>query len=214
MHDEWLIYPGVKRTAAVLARVALVCMLAAAVCAPAEILFAMSAEHMQSSFLLSAALLCGGAASMLLLAGVACLGPLAAWCHLVLLAGRGTAFTRFLTQIGAFLSLLIPVCMAYSLAMKEPLLAREAEIPLYICLILLLSTLINLPNMKAAPVSLRMLAAALPLFLLGAFLTDESGLLPIRSACAMLAAACAYMPLRKLVATAERIVSLPEKEDI
>ncbi len=214
MHDEWLIYPGVKRAAAVLARVALVCMLAAAVCAPAEIVCAMLAERMQSSFLLSAALLCGGAASMLLLAGVACLGPLGAWCHLVLVAGRGSAFTRFLTQIGAFLSLLIPVCMAYSLAMKEPLLAREAEIPLYICLILLVATLINLPNMKAASIPLRALAAALPLFLLGAFLTDASGLLPIRAACAMLAAACAYMPLRRLAATAERIVSLPEKEDI
>lgn len=214
MHDEWLIYPGVKRAAAMLASVALVCMLAAAVCAPAEILCAMLAERMQSGFLLSAALLCGGAASMLLLACAACLGPLGAWCHLVLVAGRGSAFTRFLTQIGAFLSLLLPVCMAYSLAMKEPLLAREAEIPLYICLILLVATLINLPNTKAASIPLRALAAALPLFLLGAFLTDVSGLLPIRAACAMLAAACAYMPLRKLAATAERIVSLPEKEDI
>ena len=214
MNDEWLIYPGVKRAAAVLARAALVCMLAAAVCAPAEIACSMLAAAVQSQALLSAALLCGAAASVLLLAAVACLGPLAAWCHLVLVAGRGSAFTRFLTQIGAFLSLMIPACAVYTVVAGEPLLARQAEIPPYVCLILLISVLINLPNMKAAPVKLRALAALLPLFMLGATLTDVDGLLAIRTVCTLAAAACAWMPLRALSATAERIVSLPEREDI
>lgn len=214
MNDQWLIYPGVKRVAAVLARAALVCTLAAAVCAPLEIVFSMLAAAVQSAFLLSAAVLCGAAASILLLAAATCLGPLAAWCHLVLVAGRGSAFTRLLTQIGAFLSLLVPVCMAYAFITGEPLLARQAEIPLYICLIILASVLINLPNVKAASVRLRVVMPLVPLFLLGAFLTDADGLLAIRTACALLAAACAWMPLRLLSATAERIVSLPEREDI
>lgn len=214
MNDEWLIYPGVKRAAAVLARAALVCMLVAAICAPAEIACAMLAAVVQSQTMLSAALLSGAAASMLLLAAVTCLGPLAAWCHLVLVAGRGSMFTRFLTQLGAFIALLIPICTVYTMIAGEPLLARQMEIPPYICLIILVAVLINLPNMKAAPVKLRVLAALLPLFLLGAFLTDVDGLLAIRTACVLAAAACGWMPLRTLSATAERIVSLPEREDI
>lgn len=214
MNDEWLIYPGVKRAAAVLARTALVCMLAAAVCAPAEICLSMLAGAVQGRALLSAALLCGAAASVLLLAAVACLGPLAAWCHVVLLAGRGSLFTRFLTQIGAFIALLAPVCTVYTLAAGQPLLARQAEIPLYVCLIVFAAALVNQPNMKAAAVRLRVLVPLVPLFLLGAFLTDVEGLLPIRTACLLLAAACAYAPLRLLSATARRIVSLPEREDI
>lgn len=214
MNDEWLIYPGVKRVAAVLARLLLICILSGALCSVAEIACATLAAGVQSRFLLAAGVLAGGAGSLFLLAGAFMLGPLAAWCHLVLPAGRGSVFTRFFTQLGAFLSLLIPVCVAYTLIMHEPLLARQEEIPLYICAIALLAVLLNLPNTKAAPWSLRILCALFPLFLLGAFLTDFEGLLPLHAASALLAAATAFHPLRLFAATAERIVSLPEKEDI
>lgn len=214
MNDEWLIYPGVKRAAAVLARVVLVGMLAWSLCAVLEIACSALAEAVQSRGVLLAAVLCGYGSILFPLVAVTCLGPLAAWCHLVLPAGRGSVFTRFFTQLGAFLSLLIPVCVAYTLIMHEPLLARQEEIPLYICAIALLAVLLNLPNTQAAPWSLRILCALFPLFLLGAFLTDFEGLLPLRAASALLAAATAFHPLRLLAATAERIVSLPEKEDI
>ena len=214
MNDEWPIYPGVKRTAAVLARVVLVGMLAWSLCAVLEIACSALAEAVQSRGVLLAAVLCGYGSILFPLVTVTCLGPLAAWCHLVLPSGRGSIFTRFFTQLGAFLSLLIPVCAVYALVMHEPLLARQEEIPLYICAIALLAVLLNLPNTQAAPWSLRILCALFPLFLLGAFLTDFEGLLPLHAACALLAAATAFHPLRLLAATAERIVSLPEKENI
>ena len=211
MNDEWPIYPGVKRTAAVLARLLLICILAGALCSVAEIAFGTLAAGAQSRFLLAAGVLAGGAGSLFLLAGAFMLGPLAAWCHLVLPSGRGSIFSRFFTQLGAFLSLLIPVCATYALVMHEPLLARQAEIPLYITAIILFAALINLPNIKAAPISLRVLVVLFPLFLLASMVVEP---IPLQAAFTLLATAAGFHPLRLLAATAERIVSLPDKEDI
>ena len=211
MNDEWLIYPGVKRAAAVLARVVLVGMLAWSLCAVLEIACSALAEAVQSRGVLMAAVLCGYGAVLFPLVAVMCLGPLAAWCHLVLPSGRGSIFTRFLTQLGAFLSLLIPVCAVYSLTMHEALLARQAEIPLYITAIILMAALINLPNIKAAPVPLRVQVVLFPLFLLASTVVKP---IPLQAAFALLATAAGFHPLRLLSATAERIVSLPDKEDI
>ena len=211
MNDEWLIYPGVKRAAAVLARVALVGMLAWSLCAVLEIACSALAEAVQSRGVLLAAVLCGYGAILFPLVAVTCLGPLAAWCHLVLPSGRGSIFSRIFTQLGAFLSLLIPVCAVYALVMHEPLLARQAEIPLYITAFILFAALINLPNIKAAPVSLRVLVVLFPLFLLASMVVEP---IPLQAAFALLATAAGFHPLRLLASTAERIVSLPEKEDI
>ena len=211
MNDDWPIYPGVKRAAAVLARVALVGMLAWSLCAVLEIACSALAEAVQSRGVLMAAVLCGYGAILFPLVAVTCLGPLAAWCHLVLPSGRGSIFTRFLSQLGAFLSLLIPVCAAYALTMHEPLLARQAEIPLYITAIILMSALINLPNIKAAPISLRVQVVLFPLFLLASMMVEP---IPLQASFALLATAAGFHPLRLLAANAERIVSLPDKEDI
>ena len=211
MNDEWPIYPGVKRAAAVLARVALVGMLAWSLCAVLEIACSALAEAVQSKGVLIAAVLCGYGAVLFPLVAVTCLGPLAAWCHLVLPSGRGSVFTRFLTQLAAFLSLLIPVCAAYALIMHEPLLARQAEIPLYITAIVFFAALVNLPNIKAAPVFLRVLVVLFPLFLLASMAVEP---IPLQAAFALLATAAGFHPLRLLAASAPRIVSLPDKEDI
>ena len=211
MNDEWPIYPGVKRAAAVLARVAQVGMLAWSLCAVLEIACSALAEAVQSKGVLLAAVLCGYGAVLFPLVAVTCLGPLAAWCHLVLPSGRGSIFTRVLTQLAAFLSLLIPVCAAYALIMHEPLLARQAEIPLYITAIVFFAALVNLPNIKAAPVFLRVLVVLFPLFLLASMAVEP---IPLQAAFALLATAAGFHPLRLLAASAPRIVSLPDKEDI
>ena len=211
MNDDWPIYPGVKRVAAVLARVALVGMLAWALCAVLEIACSALAEAVQSRGVLMAAVLCGYGSILFPLVAVTCLGPLAAWCHLVLPSGRGSIVTRFLTQLGAFLSLLIPICAVYALVMHEPLLARQAEIPLYITAIILMSALINLPNIRAASIPLRVLVVLFPLFLLASMVVEP---IPLQAAFALLATAAGFLPLRMLSASAERIVSLPDKEDI
>ena len=211
MNDEWPIYPGVKRAAAVLARVAQVGMLAWSLCAVLEIACSALAEAVQSKGVLLAAVLCGYGAALFPLVAVTCLGPLAAWCHLVLPSGRGSIFTRFLTQLAAFLSLLIPVCAVYALVMHEPLLARQAEIPLYITAIVFFAALVNLPNIKAAPVFLRVLVVLFPLFLLASMAVEP---IPLQAAFALLATAAGFHPLRLLAASAPRIVSLPDKEDI
>ena len=211
MNDDWLIYPGVKRAAAVLARVALVSMLAWSLCAVLEIACSALAEAVQSRGVLLTAVLCGYGTVLFPLVAVTCLGLLAAWCHLVLPSGRGSIFSRFLTQLGAFLSLLIPVCAVYAVVMHEPLLARQAEIPLYITAIIFFAALINLPNIKAAPISLRVLVVFFPLFLLASMVVEP---IPLQAAFALLATAAGFHPLRFLAATAERIVSLPDKEDI
>lgn len=211
MNEDWLIYPGVKRTAAVLARISLVSMLAWSLCAVLEIACSALAEALQSKGMLMAAVLCGYGSILFPLVAVTCLGPLAAWCHQVLPAGRGSLFTRFFTQLGAFLSVLIPVCAVYTLAMHELLLARQAEIPLYITTIIFFAVLINLPNIKAAPISLRVQLVLFPLFLLASMLVEP---IPLQTCSALLATAAGFYPLRLLASTAERIVSLPEKEDI
>ena len=211
MNDEWLIYPGVKRAAAVLARVALVGMLAWSLCAVLEIACSALAEAVQSKGVLLAAVLCGYGTVLFPLVAVTCLGPLAAWCHLVLPAGRGSIFSRFLTQLATFLSLLIPVCAVYALVMQEPLLARQAEIPIYITAIVFFAALFNLPNIKAAPISLRVLVVLFPLFLLASMAVEP---IPLQAAFALLATAAGFHPLRLLAASAHRIVSLPDKEDI
>ncbi|MCQ2366187.1 MAG: hypothetical protein MJ056_03355 [Akkermansia sp.] len=211
MNDDWPIYPGVKRAAAVLARVAQVGMLAWSLCAVLEIACSALAEAVQSRGVLIAAVLCGYGAVLFPLVAVTCLGPLAAWCHLVLPSGRGSVFTRFLTQLAAFLSLLIPVCAVYALVMHEPLLARQAEIPLYITAIVFFAALVNLPNIKAAAVFLRVQVVLFPLFLLASMAVEP---IPLQAAFALLATAAGFHPLRLLSATAERIVSLPDKEDI
>lgn len=211
MNEDWLIYPGVKRTAAVLARIALVSMLAWSLCAVLEIACSALAEALQSKGVLMAAVLCGYGSILFPLVAVTSLGPLAAWCHLVLPAGRGSNFTRFFTQLGAFLSVLIPVCAVYALVMHEPLLARQAEIPLYITAIIFVAVLINLPNIKAAPIPLRVQLVLFPLFLLASMMVEP---IPLQACFALLATAAGFYPLRLLASTAERIVSLPDKEDI
>lgn len=211
MNEDWLIYPGVKRTAAVLARISLVSMLAWSLCAVLEIACSALAEALQSKGMLMAAVLCGYGSILFPLVAVTCLGLLTAWCHLVLPSGRGSIFTRFFTQLGAFLSVLIPVCAVYTLAMHELLLARQAEIPLYITAIIFFAVLINLPNIKAAPISLRVQLVLFPLFLLASMLVEP---IPLQTCFALLATAAGFYPLRLLTSTAERIVSLPDKEDI
>ena len=211
MNEDWPIYPGVKRAAAVLARVVLVSMLAWSLCAVLEIACSALAEALQSRCVLLAAVLCGYGTVLFPLVAVTCLGPLAAWCHLVLPSGRGSIFSRFFTQLGAFLSLLIPICAVYAIVMHESLLARQAEIPLYITAIVFFASLINLPNIKAAPVPLRLLVVLFPLFLLASMLVEP---IPLQAAFSLLATAAGFHPLRLLASTAERIVSLPEKEDI
>ena len=211
MNDAWLIYPATKRAAALLAAGALGCLGGAAVLGAAEVLLAPAAQAAGSAGLLTAAIWSGQAGEFLLLAATACLGLLTAWCHEVLLAARGHAVSRFLAHMGVLLAVLIPLCQAYTLATGVPLLARQAEIPVYLSFFMLIAALFNLGCM-AGSTALKTAVCLTPLFLLAAHILNAPGLLPLSTAATLAATATAFSPLRLLATTATRIISLPEKE--
>lgn len=205
LQSDYYILPAVKRAAGVVADVLRYSLLACAVMALAEPALLLLRLPM-------AGILCGMVSSFLLQWSLAVLLLLAAWCHPVLLAGQGVVLTRWLVRLGAMLSPLVPVCWVYSLATGELLLYRQAELPLILGIILVVTSLINIPKMAAAPWSLQARVVALPILLLVAYSCDIPGLIMFSVVCKLLAAWLAARPLRQLAYLAPRIISMPETD--
>ncbi|MBR1981607.1 MAG: hypothetical protein IKA23_02525 [Akkermansia sp.] len=159
-----------------------------------------------------AGILCGMVSGFLFALGVALVAVLVAWCHSVLLAGRGVVVTRWLVRIGAGLAPLLPLCWGYTLLSGGLLLYRQAELPLILGVIMLGAAVANIPRMAAAPWQLQVRVVALPLLLLLIYCTDVPGLLVFCAVFKLLAAWVAAAPLRLLADFAPRIISMPETE--
>lgn len=199
---EVLIYPAlralVSKLSALSASLALVC----AVTAAGELVLAPMGE-------LEAALFSGSLSELCMSLLLAVVLWIALWCHLVLLAGRGMEWTRYMLLVAATLGLLMPVCVVYMALMGEPLLLRQAELPLICSFLLAFCVYLNWPRGVAAG---RTVLILLSVFVTAAFLyalTNEPILVWVSNLLKIVACAAIYYPLRALQRYAPRVVALP-----
>ncbi len=142
-----------------------------------------------------------------------CIGLLLPWCHLVLLPHSGLLFTRLLSAVVTFLSLLTLVSYLYSLVMREPLLARQAASPLLMNLLLLIIVALNYPNTHALRLRHRLYVLLLPLLYILCYLAVTSRDFLTAALLSILLLIISHPLLHGFKRIAPRIISLPEKED-
>lgn len=159
-----------------------------------------------------AAILSGMVSGALLALGIALVAVLAAWGHTVLLAGQGMMLSRWMLNIGALLSPLLPVCWIYTICTGVSLLYRQGELPIILTVLMFFAALVNIPRMAAAPWQLQVRIVLLPLLLLLAYCSDAPGLLIFSVAFKLLAAWISTAPLSLLADFAPRIISMPGKD--
>lgn len=212
--DECLIFPAVKRAVSVLAKVtawgfvaaAALWLLGLALLAVAAMLCSAAElpEEMPVwvSVTESAILICGAGREFLLALLMPCLYLLALWCHQVLLAGRGTAVTRWLLLCLLFFAFLHAVCMGWLLVSYKPLLANQMLLAPVLYTVLPCVFAVNWFRMAALPLRYRLLLIFFLLVLLGSYILAGS-------LCVLLLPCFSFVPLRRLAAYAPLIVSLP-----
>lgn len=199
---EVLIYPAFRALVSKLSSLAASLALVCAVTAIGELVLAPLGGTEVALFSGSLSELC----MSLLLAVVLWI---AMWCHIVLLAGRGMEGTRYVLLVAAMLGLLMPVCAVYMVLTGEPLLLRQAELPLICTVLLAFCVYLNLPRGVAAGrsklLSVSLFAAAVFLYAL----TNEPILVWASNLFKIVACVAIYFPLRALQRYALRVVSLP-----
>ena len=153
---------------------------------------------------------CGFVSAFLLQLAVALVVLVATWGHAVLLAGQGNVVTRWLLRVCAVLAPVAPFSWVYTLLSGELLLYRQGELSLFLCVVLLLAALLNIPRMAVARWQLQLRVAVVPLVLLLALCCDGPGLILPCVVLKVLGAWLAVVPLRGLQSMAPRIISMPE----
>lgn len=206
MNAELLIYPVVRALVAKLAALGSGMALACAVTAAGELILAPLGY-------LGAALFAGSLSELFMSLLLAVLMWPALWCHMVLLSGRGMEFTRYLLLVAAVLSLLMPVCSGYLMLTGEPLLLRQADLPLICTLLLALCVYLNLPRGVAAGwLRLSLLSVFAAASLLYA-LSNVQAFVWINDLLKILACGVIWHPLRELSRYAKRVVALPPPDE-
>lgn len=200
---EYHVLPVVRQVVARLAAAARYTLVACALLALAEPLFLLLMWPL-------AGIACGMVSALLLQLAVALLVLLAMWCHAVLLAGQGISMTRWLLRVCAVLVPVAPVGWVYTLLTGKLLLYRQAELPLILCVVLLMAGLLNIPRMAAARWLLQLRVVLLPLLLLLALCCDVPGLVLPCIVFKLLATWAALAPLKQLQTVSPRIISMPE----
>lgn len=151
-------------------------------------------------------------AMSLLLLGL--LGMLCPWCHEVLTARRGSVATRYLSLLlGVFGWWLFLDTLFGSIA-RISLLTHREFITLSLPLGLLFTLIVNINNIAAAPLRMRISLPLACLFYLG--LAFTIGIIPLLLPFTLFKAAAAALlisPLAVLRRNAPRIASLPEDEE-
>lgn len=199
--DEYLIFPAVKSTVAVLAQVTAGLYIAAALFWSVGLALLCGAPHCwPESFFVIAVL-----EELATATALPCLYLLALWSHQVLLAGRGMTVTRWVLLSLLFFAFLHPVCVGYALLTGAPLLVNQFLLPAVLYTVLPCIVLFNLFRMAALPLRCRALLLLFSLSLLGQYILQGSFLI-------LLPPCFGWAPLRLLGHYAPRIVSLPPKE--
>ncbi len=216
--DEYLIFPAVKRAVSVLAKVtawgfvaaAALWLLGLALLVGELGLLSAAGDSDEALVWLSRCemiqFLGGVGREFLLALLLPCLYLLALWCHQVLVAGRGTAVTRWLLLFLLLFAFLHPVCEARLLLSGKPLLANQLLLPAVLYTVLPCVFALNWFRMAALPLRYRLLLLCFLLALLGNYILCGS-------LCVFLLPCFSFVPLRRLAAYAPLIVSLPPKDE-
>lgn len=204
--DDMLILPAVKGGVGKLAAAARIGLMICVVLSVAEILF-LSFGYPRTG------VLSGVLSSVILNLELTALSLLTLWCHEVLLLERGYGFTRFMGYLAVFFSVLCPVCTLYTTFTEKLLLLNQSLLPFIVCMLLLLIHLINLPNMKAASLWLRIRLGTFPILAMLIFIFDQPGMLVIAIISKVLLLLLLAQPLRLLADIAPRVISMPPTEE-
>ena len=204
--EDMLILPAVKGSVGKLAAAARIGLMICALLSVAEISFFSTAYT-------TVGVACGVLSSFVLNLELFMLSLLALWCHEVLLLERGYGFTRFMGYLAAFFSVLCPICMLYTSCTGTLLLLNQSLLPFIACMLLLLIHLINLPNMEAASLLLRIRLGAFPILTMLIFIFDQPGTLLFAGIGKVLLLLLLAQPLRQLADIAPRVISMPPTEN-
>lgn len=131
------------------------------------------------------------------------------WGHHTLLANRGLGFTRFLSIFTVIMGGISLACSIYTICTDTPLLVKQAQAPIFLATVYFITSLLNLPNMAAAPTKYKIL---IPLFFF--FLTGAIATVTIPPLCLLfkIPMVCTGIPLlRILEQIAPLIISMPEQ---
>ncbi len=203
MNEDWYIFPLVKQ---IVSKLSVLCgnlTIACAVVAVAELLFYFIGS-------IEAGIFCG-LTSGFLFTLVLCLTTLLTfWCHHVLMAARGSSFTRWMCLAACIMCGIMLTCEVYSILYHEPLLIRQQESPFIIWAMLLFVLIINFNNMVALSLSKRWLLILFLLLILSILLTATPELLMVNTAAKVLIIFIAYPLSRQLSRLAPQIVAMPE----
>lgn len=161
--------------------------------------------------LLGVSMVIGYISDALCLALLAFISMLCPWCHEVLVAGRGSPITRFFSlPIGLF-GLFLLLDTIYSTLTQYDLLTNRDLMTLGLSLGLSFTVIININNIAAAPLWLRISLAVAAVCYIGCALSI--GIIPLLLPFTLLKLASALLlakPLGILRRNATRIASLPE----
>ncbi len=160
-----------------------------------------------------ASVVIGYISDALCLALLALISMLCPWCHEVLVAGRGSPVTRFLSlPIGLF-GLFLLLDTAYSALTQYALLTNRDLVTLGLSLGLSFTVILNINNIAAAPLWLRISLAVAGVCYIGCVLSI--GIIPLLLPFTLLKLVSALLlakPLSMLRRNATRIASLPESD--
>lgn len=207
--NEMLIYPAVKRAVSILAHVtawgyvllALLWLLGLALVLAAA---GLNWSHGAPVFFEQGLAWVFGARAILESLLLLCLYLLALWCHLVLLAGRGVAVTRWLLLFLLIFAFLHPVCVLYVCLLGKPLLVNQFLLPAVLYTSLAAVYIFNWFCMAALALRWRLCLLAFVACLSEQYILGGSVLL-------LLLPWLSFVPLRRLARLAPLVVSLPTK---
>ena len=205
MNDQWYIYPIVRQFITGLSRFLCSLIVVSALMALTEFLLMAASE----SYLLPA-LFCGNLSDILFALILIGMTIIAAWSHQVLLAGRGLLLTRILCHTAIILSIAYFICRLYTTFTGTALLIRQAEAPYIIWGILLLTAILNLGNMSAAPITSRVLLFALLISTLAVIMCEGPELWIFGIAAKILLLFISLPVFKRLATTAVAVIAMPE----
>jgi len=209
---DFLLYPCIKKSIAIIAHACIYIQglsLLVILLTLAEVLIALMLAG-EKSYFLNIIQALNYILSLLFISG---LGLILPWCHRVLLAHRGDEFTRHLSLLAPFFTLIILTCTGYSIVTGKLLLASQDNAPLLLAVIISCCGLINLNSMRAASIRQRVQINLIPLLLLLIIFLSEIGE-PMISNLLRILLFCISYPLLKLLAqSAPRILQLPPLEE-
>lgn len=154
---------------------------------------------------------CGVTAEVACVVLTAICGLLMPWCHDVLMGGRGLAETRLLVWLGFACSVLMLTTTTLSLATGLLVHPLQADLPAIVSAILLVTLLLNIPNMAAARLANIVRIILLPSLLLAAYVTNDPALFLANDIVKLILGYAGFVILQAIAQTAPYIATMPPR---